>query len=202
MLAVAVGVFHGWLNGAGIAESQREWLGLVGIATAVFLLVALLSAFVVSLRAAWTRIAVRVAGSRVAAIGLLMLVGASAPEAEYWRGTSDAFPASGRRRLLARSSRHPHRAGPGPEGLRQGAVGLTFAIAGFGFSSGGVLTDPTLPVENVHADVYTPSIGVAHSFSLFGKTAQALAALPYSWAPRPARSPTRRSAWTDRGSRI
>ncbi len=72
-LAVVVGVVHGWLNGAGIAESQREWLGLVGIASTVFLLVALSSAFVVSLRAAWTRIAVRVAGSWVAAIGLLML---------------------------------------------------------------------------------------------------------------------------------
>ena len=71
-LAVVVGVFHGWLNGAGIAESQRELLSLVGIASMVFLLVALASAFVVSLRAAWTRIAVRVAGSWVAAIGLLM----------------------------------------------------------------------------------------------------------------------------------
>ena len=72
-LAVVVGVLHGWLNGAGIAESQRELLGLVGIASVVFVLVALASAFVVSLGAAWTRIAVRVAGSWVAAIGLLML---------------------------------------------------------------------------------------------------------------------------------
>jgi len=72
-LAVVVGMLHGWLNGAGIAESQRELLGLVGIASVVFVLVALASAFVVSLRAAWTRIAVRVAGSWIAAIGLLML---------------------------------------------------------------------------------------------------------------------------------
>jgi hydrogenase/urease accessory protein HupE len=72
-LAVVVGMLHGWLNGAGIAESQRELLGLVGIASVVFVLVALASAFVVSLVAAWTRIAVRVAGSWIAAIGLLML---------------------------------------------------------------------------------------------------------------------------------
>ena len=78
-LAVAVGVLHGWLNGAGIAESQREVLGLAGIATVVFVLVALLSAFVVSLRAAWARIVVRVAGSWVAAIGLLMLGMAPSP---------------------------------------------------------------------------------------------------------------------------
>jgi hydrogenase/urease accessory protein HupE len=72
-LAVAVGLLHGWLNGAGIAESQRELLGLVGIASVVFVVVALASAFVVSLVAAWARIAVRVAGSWIAAIGLLML---------------------------------------------------------------------------------------------------------------------------------
>jgi hydrogenase/urease accessory protein HupE len=72
-LAVAVGLLHGWLNGAGIAESQREALGLVGIASATFVLVALASALVISLRAEWTRIAVRVAGSWIAAIGLLML---------------------------------------------------------------------------------------------------------------------------------
>ena len=61
-------------------------------------------------------------------------------------------------------------------------VNSTVAIAGFGFSSGSVLTDPTLPVQNVEATLSTPSVGVARSFGLFGKTAQALVALPYSWA--------------------
>jgi urease accessory protein len=72
-LAVTVGLLHGWLNGAGIAESQREALGLVGIVSAAFVLVALAAALVVSMRAPWMRIAVRVGGSWVVAIGLLML---------------------------------------------------------------------------------------------------------------------------------
>jgi hydrogenase/urease accessory protein HupE len=72
-IAVAVGLLHGWLNGAGIAQSQREVLALAGIGGAVFVLVSLTAALVVSLRAEWMRIAVRVAGSWVAAIGLLML---------------------------------------------------------------------------------------------------------------------------------
>jgi urease accessory protein len=72
-LALAVGLLHGWLNGAAIAEAQREPLGLVGIVSATFVLVALAGALVVSLRAAWARIVVRVAGSWVAAIGLLIL---------------------------------------------------------------------------------------------------------------------------------
>ena len=72
-LAVAVGLLHGWMNGASIAESGRSALGLVGIAATVFVCVSLVSALVISLRAAWLRIAVRVAGSWVAAIGLLMI---------------------------------------------------------------------------------------------------------------------------------
>lgn len=73
LLAAAVGLFHGWLNGGGIAESGRELLGIVGIVAAVFVLVALIAAFVVSLRVGWVRVVVRVAGSWAAASGLLML---------------------------------------------------------------------------------------------------------------------------------
>jgi hydrogenase/urease accessory protein HupE len=72
-LAAALGLLHGWLNGAGIAGAGREALGLVGIVSAVFVVVALFAAFVVWLRPAWTRIAVRVVGSWIAAIGLLLL---------------------------------------------------------------------------------------------------------------------------------
>lgn len=72
-LAGALGLLHGWLNGAGIAEAGREALGLVGIVSAVFVVVALVAAFVVWLRPPWTRIAVRVAGSWIVAIGILLL---------------------------------------------------------------------------------------------------------------------------------
>ncbi len=72
-LAALVGLLHGWLNGVGLALAQREGLGLAGIVSATFVVVAIASALVVSLRIPWTRIAVRVAGSWVAAIGLLML---------------------------------------------------------------------------------------------------------------------------------
>jgi len=72
-LAATIGVVHGWLNGASIAAAGREASGLLGIAGAIFLLVALVAALVVSLERPWTRIAVRVAGSWIAAIGLLLL---------------------------------------------------------------------------------------------------------------------------------
>lgn len=71
-LVAGVGLLHGWLNGAGIAMTGREASGLVGIVGATFVLIALVSALVVSLRPQWTRIVVRVAGSWIAATGLLL----------------------------------------------------------------------------------------------------------------------------------
>lgn len=71
-LAMALGLLHGWLNGAAIAAAGREASGLIGIAGAIFVVAALAAALVVSLEAPWTRIAVRAAGSWIAAVGLLM----------------------------------------------------------------------------------------------------------------------------------
>ncbi len=72
-LAALLGVYHGYLNGTGMGEFGTSAVALVGLAFAVFVLIALAAAFVVQLRAQWTRIAVRVAGSWIAASGLLML---------------------------------------------------------------------------------------------------------------------------------
>ena len=72
-LALALGLLHGFINGTAMAQAGGGVLSLVGIATAVFTVVAIVAALVVSLRGAWTRVAVRVAGSWIAAIGLLML---------------------------------------------------------------------------------------------------------------------------------
>jgi hydrogenase/urease accessory protein HupE len=72
-LATALGLIHGWLNGSAIAAAGREASGLFGIAGAIFVIFALAAALVVSLRKPWTRIAVRVTGSWIAAVGLLVL---------------------------------------------------------------------------------------------------------------------------------
>ncbi|UCF20654.1 MAG: HupE/UreJ family protein [Gemmatimonadota bacterium] len=72
-LAVVLGLLHGSMNGAAMAEARLGLLGLLGITAAVFVLVALAAGLVVSLRRPWTRIAVRVAGSWIVATGLLLL---------------------------------------------------------------------------------------------------------------------------------
>ena len=72
-LAIMLGVLHGFLNGTAMAQAGGGLLSLIGIAACIFVVVALVSAFVVSLQRVWLRIAVRVAGSWITAIGLLML---------------------------------------------------------------------------------------------------------------------------------
>lgn len=71
-LAVGFGLIHGFLNGAALRDGAGA-LGLLGIMAVIFVFVALASAFVVSLKRPWTRIAIRVAGSWIFASGLLML---------------------------------------------------------------------------------------------------------------------------------
>jgi hydrogenase/urease accessory protein HupE len=72
-LAALLGLYHGYLNGTGLGLSGTSAAVLLGLIFAVFVLVALAAALVVQLRASWARIAVRVAGSWIAASGLLML---------------------------------------------------------------------------------------------------------------------------------
>jgi urease accessory protein len=70
-LAALLGLGHGYLNGSALV--QPGLVGLAGIVAAVFTLAALAASFVVPLRAMWTRVVVRVAGSWIAAIGLLLI---------------------------------------------------------------------------------------------------------------------------------
>ena len=64
-VVVGVGFVHGVLNGVALKQGP-------GILAALFVIVAIVSAFIVSLKQHWARIVVRVAGSWVAAIGMLM----------------------------------------------------------------------------------------------------------------------------------
>jgi urease accessory protein len=74
VIAMCLGLMHGFLNGVAFKEAGTNApLELIGIMTTLFVLVALFAALVVSLRRPWARIVVRVAGSWIAATGLLLL---------------------------------------------------------------------------------------------------------------------------------
>lgn len=70
--AALIGLIHGFINGIAL-QSGPAILGLLGIMAALFVLVSLMTAAVLSLRIPWTRIVVRVLGSWVAASGMLMI---------------------------------------------------------------------------------------------------------------------------------
>jgi hydrogenase/urease accessory protein HupE len=72
-VAAALGALHGYDNGHDLAATTGALLGIAGIAVSLFAIVSLLAGQVAVLRAQWARLAVRVAGSWIAAIGLLML---------------------------------------------------------------------------------------------------------------------------------
>jgi Hydrogenase/urease accessory protein len=72
-LAALLGLTHGYLNGAGMSLSGIVLIALAGLVSGVFVLTVLASALVTRAQAQWARVAVRVAGSWIAASGLLML---------------------------------------------------------------------------------------------------------------------------------
>ena len=71
--AAAVGLLHGLANGTELAAKPSGFVVIAGTACCVAAIVSLLAGQVISLRARWARLAVRVSGSWIAAVGILML---------------------------------------------------------------------------------------------------------------------------------
>jgi hypothetical protein len=69
-----------------------------------------------------------------------------------------------------------------PRAYSAAPIGLRFVVAGLGRSSGGVVVDASLPLEDVNATVGSAVFGAATTFSLFGRTALALGVLPIAHA--------------------
>jgi len=73
-LAILLGLLHGILNGSELSKTNASGqISAAGVAAALFVVVSLLAGQAASVRALWARVAVRVAGSWIVAIGLLML---------------------------------------------------------------------------------------------------------------------------------
>jgi urease accessory protein len=71
--AAALGALHGYDNGHDLAATTGGLVAIAGIACSLFALVSLLAGQTAVLQAHWARLAVRISGSWIAAIGLLML---------------------------------------------------------------------------------------------------------------------------------
>jgi urease accessory protein len=70
-IIIGVGFVHGVMNGIALKEGPSV-LGLIGIAVTLFVIVAIVSQSIVSLKKPWAKIMVRVAGSWITAMGMLM----------------------------------------------------------------------------------------------------------------------------------
>jgi len=60
-------------------------------------------------------------------------------------------------------------------------TGANIVMLSYGRSSGGVLFDPSLPVDDVHAVINAGALLYGRSFGLFGRSANAVIAVPYVW---------------------
>jgi len=68
-----------------------------------------------------------------------------------------------------------------PRAYSRAPVGTTFVAITFANSSGGITFDPSLPITNAHADIYSSGIGLGQTFPLLGRQALITVGLPYAW---------------------
>ncbi len=68
-----------------------------------------------------------------------------------------------------------------PRAYANTPVGMNFLILGYGYSQGGVATDPTLPLKNADLHIHSSLLAYAHSFSLLGTSAKIDTIWPVAW---------------------
>jgi hypothetical protein len=59
-----------------------------------------------------------------------------------------------------------------PRAYANAPVGLNFLIAGYTYSTGGLATDPALPLQNSHLEIHAPVLAYARAFDAWGKSAK------------------------------
>ena len=74
---------------------------------------------------------------------------------------------------LHRTSRH------GPTSSRRFA--RTRSIFSYVYNSGEILLDPTVPIEDLNAQIHVPILSFYHSFNFFSRSANVAVAMPYGY---------------------
>jgi outer membrane putative beta-barrel porin/alpha-amylase len=68
-----------------------------------------------------------------------------------------------------------------PRAYSASPVGVNFFVVGFNRSTGAVTFDPTIPITDVQAHLNIPTLGLGHTFGIWGRQALVTAGLPYAW---------------------
>lgn len=66
-----------------------------------------------------------------------------------------------------------------PRAYSNSPTGLNFLIAGYGYATGSVLTDPALPLENVTNDSHFGVLAYARVLNVFGKSGKVDVVMPF-----------------------
>ena len=69
-----------------------------------------------------------------------------------------------------------------PRAYSNTPVGMNFVLVGYGYTQGGVATDPALPLKDTSVHVHSTVAAYAHAFDLLGHSAKVDVMLPYGWA--------------------
>ena len=69
-----------------------------------------------------------------------------------------------------------------PRAYSNAPVGMSFLILSYINSSGNVLFDSRLPVEDVQAEVHTGLLAYVRVVNVWGRSGKVAVLLPYSWA--------------------
>jgi hypothetical protein len=68
-----------------------------------------------------------------------------------------------------------------PRAYSAAPVGTNFLLAGITRSTGGITTDPALPIANLEAEVNSGIVAYSRTFGIAGKSASAAILMPYVW---------------------
>jgi len=60
-------------------------------------------------------------------------------------------------------------------------VGMNFIIAAYSYNTGGVLFDPSIPLENAHINIHGSALAYAHSLKIGGLLGKFDIIAPYAW---------------------
>ena len=69
-----------------------------------------------------------------------------------------------------------------PRSYANTPTGMNFLIAGYGYTTGGVATDPALPLQNAHVQTHGAYLGYARALDLWGLSGKVAVVVPYGWA--------------------
>src|SRR6185369_12734114 len=68
-----------------------------------------------------------------------------------------------------------------PRAYTNTPVGMNFLVAGYGYTTGSLATDPALPITDSHLEVHTAVLAYARSIDVLGTSGKVDVILPYAF---------------------